>query len=670
MTGLKACTTGSAVGTNCLYQVVPNSNWLSVLEFTNQRVGFDSKAITPVTFIECHNLHNVKALGAGKAIAIHHQGENKAKLGFVMSIEVLSHKVTVFYQCWTGRTNDAGVPLICFLPENGRWEGSYQCHFVPESSTFRFDSKRADWPIVKFLNQVCGPRLGGSSQRALADGLQNRGDECIQCSSQGPDDFLPFRLPSDDRPIASLSSEPIRAFPRKDLTLQENEFAPKVCLKPGKNKRKKQHASFSPFAKPGYKSYDAGPQPVIFTEPPRNNNTGLFAVPYLKRSRPGSRNVFFGLLDKAQLQELFRFSDTLSPLEHDKKVEELQTKEMELHCLDLQDHRAGVRFCTVDDTNFPKLSDLPSVEFLPPSPGMAGRGCYMLKDFTGGNEQLPLEAVMVSRWVRWPYQPQEVCAETADLFASAYKGGSGSRSCTKVLGLNVYQGKHQGERAIPDLTRGPGEAVNHQYYRQEYTDLLLPVCETILSRLTREAKNIARCLDPILYRLLMMTQENHRVLGVCRRKIITMGMLSSCLGFANTPHTDHYDFYRPGDQEEFLKCFRSFLEGSHHRNKICAQYLQRWVDQYGGFCRPTTCGYTFSGALKGDNSKVEIFQYFILEGLGFAVRFMSETVHHFYGNIFTHNTAVCVAVGSDGTVSYKSDPSYCESFRVFAWGGS
>jgi hypothetical protein len=667
--GLRAIT-GSAVGTNNFYQVVGGSTFLSIVTFENQRVCIDRENSMPVTFIESHNLNKVEEKGAGRAIAVH-VGEGKAHLGFVVSIQVMAGNVTLFYQRWTGGTNDALVPLVCLLPENATWEDSYQHHFAPENFTFSLDSKRAGWPIVKFLNQICGPRPGGS-QRVLAEGLRNEIDGCTQCSSQGPDVFLPIRLWSDYKPIACLASAKKCIWSSAGTKLKViTPLAPPPRKLNGRSRKRQKR--LAQFAQEVYMPYDGISQPVVFVENLEcTSKFGLFAVPYLLKSSPGDGvgDVYFGLLEKVQLNKLFSFSDLLLPAEHDDMLKKLQTTEMKLHCLDLRNYPAGVRFCTVNKKNFTDLRRLPGIKDLVASDGMVSRDCCMLSSFLGGNEELPAEAVMVSRWCGWPYE-QDVSVDVADLFVSAYKTGFGSRKCTKVIGLNLYQGVHQGESATADMTRGPGEGVNHQYYRQEYTDLLLPVCETILSTLTTAAKNHARALDPIVYRLLMMSQDEDPVLGVCRRKILTMGRLAKCLGFANSPHSDRLDFYGVPEQKQFIAFFTRFLlDPPSSRNRTCAEYLQRWVHQYGGFCRPTTCGYVFLGSLKGDTSKIEIFQYFILEGLGFAVRFMSESLHHFYGKMFAHNTAVCVAIGSDGRVSYRSNPSNSETFLVFGWGGS
>jgi hypothetical protein len=454
----------------------------------------------------------------------------------------------------------------------------------------------------------------------------------------------------------------------------------------------------------GHMSFDETPQSIFLVERTPTMREGtyikscrdfstklhLFAVPYLCRNESRDGFVYFGLLDSSNLSTLFSFSDQLVPQQHDDKIRALQTEEIKLRRLDLDDHPEGVRFCTVPKKEFdtllefrhaaelceePKVSKTTDSQtltpiFLPPASGTSDRGCFVVKEYTGGNEMLPAKSVMVSRWTSWPYEGNDIDCSTSELFVSAYRNGFGSRDSTKVLGLNVYMGTRQGEIATPDLTRGPGEAGQHQYHRQEYADILLPPCEVLMAHLVRQAKCLARSLDPIIYRLLLMKQYDDPLLGICRRKILTMGLLKKCLGFANTPHTDHFDYYSKAMQRELVDCYASYLTCSHRRNKLCAEYLQRWVEQYDGFCCPTTCGYLFSGRLNGDQSKIEIIQYFLMEGLGFAVKFSDATVHHYYGNQFAHNTAVCVAIGSGGLVSYKSDPSSSDSFRIFAWGGN
>jgi hypothetical protein len=52
----------------------------------------------PVTFIECHNLYKVIDKGAGMAIAVH-VGNDKAELGFAVSIQVTTLAVVLCTEC-------------------------------------------------------------------------------------------------------------------------------------------------------------------------------------------------------------------------------------------------------------------------------------------------------------------------------------------------------------------------------------------------------------------------------------------------------------------------------------------------------------------------------------------------------------------------------------------
>jgi hypothetical protein len=149
-------------------------------------------------------------------------------------------------------------------------------------------------------------------------------------------------------------------------------------------------------------------------------NLGLFAVPYLERNCPAGY-IVFGLLDRPNLHKLFSHSKQLFPSEHNEMVKRLQTAEIKLHAFDLRDHPAGVRFCTVDDTEFTKLGNgekkLPNHEpfqFLPSLPGMADSGIFMLKSFVGGNEKLPCNAVALSFWNSWPFQLPPVDNRTCE----------------------------------------------------------------------------------------------------------------------------------------------------------------------------------------------------------------------------------------------------------------
>jgi hypothetical protein len=88
-------------------------------------------------------------------------------------------------------------------------------------------------------------------------------------------------------------------------------------------------------------------------------------------------------------------------------------------------------------------------------------------------------------------------------------------------------------------------------------------------------------------------------------------------------------------------------------------YLQRWID-WGPMGMSTTCVYQFVGhQIKRD----EVISYFLLDGLGIAMRMNSHLCHMFFGHLFSHRTALPIIVRDGKT--HSKDPH----FQVFEWGG-
>ena len=79
-----------------------------------------------------------------------------------------------------------------------------------------------------------------------------------------------------------------------------------------------------------------------------------------------------------------------------------------------------------------------------------------------------------------------------------------------------------------------------------------------------------------------------------------------------------------------------------------AAYLDEF-EKFGSYGRKTTCVYQFLGQTEHEDCKVII--YFLLQGLGIAVRFDSHISHSFFGYLFTHCTALPVIV-KNGRVYY------------------
>jgi hypothetical protein len=83
------------------------------------------------------------------------------------------------------------------------------------------------------------------------------------------------------------------------------------------------------------------------------------------------------------------------------------------------------------------------------------------------------------------------------------------RNCTKVIGLNVYQ-EHQGEIATLDMTRGLVKVNTNTTGRYTLTFALPSVQLSLQSYLEKQRIWPAPWI-PIVYRLLMMTQDDEVV---------------------------------------------------------------------------------------------------------------------------------------------------------------
>jgi hypothetical protein len=158
-------------------------------------------------------------------------------------------------------------------------------------------------------------------------------------------------------------------------------------------------------------------------------------------------------------------------------------------------------------------------------------------------------------------------------------------------------------------------------------------------------------------------------IGICQCRILTAGLLSKILSFCNASHVDNDKL-----DEGFVKWCKEVLDRfaakrghpdySHgYKPRVHeAKYLQSWIERFGTFEVNTTCAYAKCGL---QPNGVDLHFYFILEGLGVAIRMDEGTVHSFFANQFSHNTSVCVGQYQDGRVFLKH-----EDFCIFAWGAS
>ena len=151
-------------------------------------------------------------------------------------------------------------------------------------------------------------------------------------------------------------------------------------------------------------------------------------------------------------------------------------------------------------------------------------------------------------------------------------------------------------------------------------------------------------------------------------RIITTGILCYCLSFANSSHVDSDELTDEHADSYNTELKKHQQDNSRHRPAKgqlrippeSVSYMSRWVENFGGFDAPTSCGYSVSGRVPDG---IHLFQFFVFEGLRTSVRIETGNVHAFFAKRMSHNTAVVVAVTREGRV-LLSHPD----FAIFSWG--
>ncbi|GKZ00553.1 hypothetical protein MPSEU_001007800 [Mayamaea pseudoterrestris] len=210
----------------------------------------------------------------------------------------------------------------------------------------------------------------------------------------------------------------------------------------------------------------------------------------------------------------------------------------------------------------------------------------------------------------------------------------------------------------------------HQYYRQEWHDFFVPICNAAVNALEHVTVAAAFALDEGVNEFLqaaLVGSKQLQELGHNSIKILTTGYLTKWLSFANTSHVDQNDKLLPVFQaraDEVLEEWQR--DPSKHDIYLYLMEMREMftvVNKKGEqtFSVPTHCAYAVSGVFP---ASWIIYQYFLNDGIGIAVRFKEGWTQQFYGAEIAHNTAVTVAVDPDtGLVHYFDDNA-----TIIAWG--
>ena len=386
------------------------------------------------------------------------------------------------------------------------------------------------------------------------------------------------------------------------------------------------------------------PQRLQVPEAEKKNS--CIAVPLLKR--PG----WFSMVPYSHLSKIWSMSGKLSPEEHDEFVLSLSSPKP----IYLFPVGGDVRVRLVDKIGGGKTSCNVS-------------GVKMGFGQEAGHVHLG-PGVMLSQW--------NFCAEThpfalsmpeVDLAEKAFGEGYSSRFICKTVGGNVYLGtRPESTRAAPNPLQGPGKAHAMQYSRKYYDARFQPQAERLLHRLVAETVNHSRFCDPVSFFLCREIDFSQDLLLRNKLMIATKGEVGKAFGFANSGHLDSDGGY---DDDELTKLelqeldekgvFDDLFNGYESDILQRKDYAERWLALGSG--APTTCGYQFVWNDKNAFSNYEVYQYFLMNGLGLCYRVRSFSTHLMYAHQFYHQTALCLVV-CNGKVLSKNDGR----LNVFAWG--
>ena len=266
--------------------------------------------------------------------------------------------------------------------------------------------------------------------------------------------------------------------------------------------------------------------------------------------------------------------------------------------------------------------------------------CHIL---SAGGEVLPRELATL---------PLETLTCLVDTYST--KGGFGGRRRSPNVGSNTYQGSRCTSATQENPVCGAYNLPNTDYYRHTYQNVhTIVALNPLMQVLGGEIAKIARRYHPVLINFLegaVEAQLNNIFGTTCVNKIVTNGILGWILSFANAPHRDSGDIYCRTIQE----LYRASLAKEGHPT-----YIMSWLERFGEFDCPTTCGYANLGSPPPGG---QVYQFFSMGGLSATAQVGPRVVHCFFGGRMCHNTTVAVLV-CDGRVYLRSP-----SFACLAWG--
>lgn len=211
--------------------------------------------------------------------------------------------------------------------------------------------------------------------------------------------------------------------------------------------------------------------------------------------------------------------------------------------LDTNSHRGGYRICLAcpdDETEMSAFNSKDNSQEI---------GCGVKAFPYGYCTTYNVPFITLCHFFPWTRETS-LDVQQCDRFLDTYGPiGFGSRSSSKCVGQNLYQGVRSGVVVSNTPSQGPGKAQLHQYYRQDaYKPCLMVLAEKTTNQLVRSSQNYMKWLCPASFRLLnhiTPKADFEKNNNFCRVKVVTQGIPARynrneflTLGFANTPHAD------------------------------------------------------------------------------------------------------------------------------------
>ena len=273
--------------------------------------------------------------------------------------------------------------------------------------------------------------------------------------------------------------------------------------------------------------------------------------------------------------------------------------------------------------------------------------------------------------------PVSVTTDYCDVIQAAFGKGYGGRSRCSSLGTNIFLGQRTSSMASASSATSAENAPFSQYFKQNYEALFRPEIERNVGKLSFAASNFGRRGDPIQSFFL----SGKGALTPCCVSLVTLGSTlhttpgHRVIAYCNESHIDSCDAVSTERHDELV------TELSHTRAILtdetlqtneretwryargCLDYIQRFDDRF-GWSVYTTCAYQHVFKEEQEKEDSDLYQFFLMDGLGFCARITDHIGHSFYASTFVHRSSICLRV-MDGKCFFLCDDGSCS---IFAWG--